>query len=202
MVSLRQRFGESTGALRGVFANPNLRRVQLAFAGAVLGQYAYSIAVSVYAYLQGGATAVGIVSFARLIVAAAVAPFAASLADRFRRERVMLASDLVRAGLVAAAAVCIFVEGPPIIVYVLATLTTIGGTVFRPAEAALLPTLARTPQELAAANVASSSFDSIGSFVGPAIGGLLLAVTGPGVVIAAMAVCFLWSALLVSRGQP
>jgi len=185
-----------------VFANPNLRRVQLAFAGAVLGQYAYSIAVSVYAYLQGGATAVGIVSFARLIVAAAVAPFAASLADRFRRERVMLASDLVRAGLVAAAAACIFAGGPPIVVYVLATLTTIGGTVFRPAEAALLPTLARTPQELAAANVASSSFDSIGSFVGPAIGGLLLAVTGPGVVIAAMAVCFLWSALLVSRVRP
>ena len=124
MMSLRQRMGESTGALRGVFANPNLRRVELAFAGAVLGQYAYSIAVSVYAYLQGGATAVGIVSFARLIVAAAVAPFAATLADRFRRERVMLASDLVRAALVASAAACIFADGPALVVYVLATLTT------------------------------------------------------------------------------
>src|SRR5215218_11451413 len=191
--------GESTGALRDVFANPNLRRLQLAFGGQIVGQYAYSIAVSVYAFQQGGAAAVGIVNFVRLMVAAVIAPFAASLADRFPRERVMLASDLVRAALVAGAAACVFADAPAIFVYVLATLTTIGGTVFRPAEAALLPTLSRTPEELAAANVASSSFDSIGSFVGPAIGGLLLAVTGPGFVIAAMAACFLWSALLVSR---
>jgi MFS family permease len=202
VLSLRDRIGESTGALRGVFANPNLRRVQLAFAGQIVGQYAYSIAVSVYAFQQGGAAAVGIVSFVRLMVAALIAPFAASLADRFHRERVMLASDLVRAALVAAAAMCVFADTPAIFVYVLATLTTIGGTVFRPAEAALLPTLSRTPEELSASNVVSSTFDSLGSFLGPALGGLLLVVAGPGTVIAVMAVCFLWSALLVSRVRP
>ena len=202
MFALRQRMREPLGALRGVYANPNLRRVQLAFGGAVIGQYAYSIAVSVYAYRHGGVAAVGIVSFVRLIVAAAVAPFAATLADRYPRERVMLASDLVRAGLMAAASACVFVGTPPLAVYALATLTTIGGTVFRPAEAALLPALARTPEELAAANVSSSSLDSMGSFLGPALGGLLLAVTGPGTVIAIMAGCFLWSASNVARVRP
>jgi MFS family permease len=202
VASLRDRMGESTGAVRDVFANPNLRRVQLAFAGQVVGQYAYSIAVSVYAYQQGGAAAVGIFNFVRLIVSAVIAPFAATLADRFPRERVMLASDLVRAGLVAGAAMCVFAGAPPISVYVLATLTTVGGTVFRPAEAALLPTLARTPEELSASNVVSSTFDSLGSFIGPALGGLLLVVAGPGTVIAIMSGCFLWSALLVSRVRP
>ena len=59
----------------------------------------------------------------------------------------------------------------------LAVCTSIIGTVFRPAESALLPTLARTPEELTAANVSSSTFDSVGSFVGPAIAALLLSVT-------------------------
>ncbi len=202
MGQLRQRLGESLAAFRGVFANDNLRRAQLAFAGAVIGQYAYSIAVAVYAYQQGGATAVGVVSFVRLIVAAAVAPLTASLGDRFRRERVMLASDLVRALLVGLAAAAVFADLPALTVYVLATLTTIGGTAFRPAEAALLPTLARTPEELTAANVSSSTFDSLGSFLGPALGGVLLAVSGTGEVFVVMSVCFLWSASFVVRIRP
>ena len=199
---LRERMADPVAALRGVFANPNLRRVELAFAGQIVGQYAYSIALSVYAFQQGGAAAVGIVSFIRLMLAAVVAPFAASLADRYRRERVMVVSNLIRAALAATAAACVFAGAPALIVYALSALTTIGGSVFRPAEAALLPALAREPEELSAANVASSTFDSVGSFAGPALGGLLLAFTGPATVIAVMAGCFLWSALLVSRVRP
>ena len=199
---LRERMAEPVAALRGVFANPNLRRVELAFAGQIVGQYAYSIALSVYAFQQGGAAAVGIVSFIRLMLAAVVAPFAAAWADRYRREHVMVASNLIRAALAATAAACVFAETSALIVYALSALTTIGGSVFRPAEAALLPALAREPEELSAANVASSTFDSVGSFAGPALGGLLLAATGPGTVIAVMAGCFLWSALLVSRVRP
>jgi MFS family permease len=199
MGSLGERVGESLGALRDVFRNPRLRRVQLAFAGQVVGQYAYSIAVAVYAYRQGGAPAVGIVAFVRLLAAASVAPFAAVLADRHRRERVMLASDLLRAGLVAAAGAVVLADGPALAVYALATVTTIAGTAFRPAEAALMPALARTPAELTAANVSSSTFDSLGSFLGPALGGILLAVASPGWVFIAMAACFLWSASFVAR---
>ena len=68
---------------------------------------------------------------------------------------------------------------------------------FRPAQAALLPGLVRTPSELTAANVASSTIESLGTFLGPALGGLLLAVSSVQVVFAANAATFLWSAALV-----
>src|ERR1700741_4563894 len=93
---LRNRFGGSLAAMRGVYANPNLRRVQLAAAGASIGQFAYGVAIAVYAYEHGGATAVGVVAAVRQVIAALIAPFSASLADRFPREKVMLASGLSR----------------------------------------------------------------------------------------------------------
>jgi predicted MFS family arabinose efflux permease len=69
----------------------------------------------------------------------------------------------------------------------------------RPAQAALLPSLARNPRELTAANVTSSTIESLGIFGGPAIGGVLLAATSPDVVFAAAAASFLLAAFLVSR---
>lgn len=199
--TVRGRVGESVAALRGVFANREIRRVQCAFAVSVIGTYAYSIAVSVFAYRHGGATAVGVFSFIRLGSAALVAPVAASVADRFRRERVMLGSDLIRVVALAAAAVAALADGPALVVYALATVTTIAGTVFRPAEAALLPSLARSPEELTAANVSSSTFDSLGSFVGPALGAMILLLGGPGIVFALTAVTFAWSAVFIARVQ-
>ena len=59
---------------------------------------------------------------------------------------------------------------------------TVLGTAIKPAQAAMLPSLASTPEELTAANVTFSSVESISLFVGPALGGLMLAVTDESVV--------------------
>ena len=159
---LRNQFAESSSALKGVFANPNLRRVQLAYGGSSIGNFAYGVAIAVYAYQQGGATAVGVVTAVRQVIAAGIAPFGASLADRYPRERVMLASDLGRLVSVGATAALVVWDSPALTVYVVATITTILGTVFRPAEAALMPLLARSPEELTAANVSSSTLTASG----------------------------------------
>src|SRR4051794_7056943 len=190
---------ESLRALADVFRNPGLRRLELAWVGSVTGEWAYVVALAVYAYEAGGATAVGLVALLRFLPSAAVAPFAAVLADRYSRQRVMLTADVIRALALAGAAVVALADGPAAAIYALAALVAVVSTAFQPAQAALIPTLARNPQELTAANVASSTVESVGSFAGPALGGLLLAVTSPGVVFAATAGAFVWSALNVAR---
>jgi MFS family permease len=187
----------SLRALGAVFSSPSLRRLQLAWVGSILGGWAYLVALGVYAYDQGGAAAVGFVGLIRFIPGAIVAPFAATLVDRYSRVAVMIASDVIRLVLMLGAAAVIASDGPAPVVYALVALTTISGTVFRPAKAALLPSLVASPAELTAANVASSTLESVGTFLGPALGGLLLAVSDPAVVFAVNGATFLWSALLV-----
>ncbi len=187
----------SLRALGAVLASPRLRRLQLAWVGSILGGWAYLVALGVYAYEQGGAAAVGLVGLIRLVPAAIASPFTATLADRYSRVAVMVSSDLVRFGLMVAAAAVIATDGPAPVVYGLVALTTVAGTVFRPAQAALLPSLVASPAELTAANVTSSTLESVGTFLGPALGGLLLAVSDPAVVFAANGVTFLWSAVLL-----
>jgi MFS family permease len=199
---LTSQFRDSSKAFQDVFANPALRRILLAFAASIVGTWAYGIAVFVYAYEQGGATAVGVVGLARWLAAAAASPFAALLGDRYDKRLVMVSSDLARVVLIGGAAVAVYLDSPPVVVYLLAALVGVAATAFRPAEAALVPTLARTPEELTAANVSASTIESIGIFGGPAIGGLLLAATGAATVFVVTAALLLVSALLLLGVRP
>ena len=149
----RERLAESLVAFRAVFRNPDLRRIELALTGSVTGEWAYAIALAVYAFDRGGAAAVGIVGLIRFLPAAVSAPFAAVLGDRFRRGRVMVASDVLRALAMAAAAAATLGGAPAGVIYALAGSVSVVSTAFRPAQAALLPSLARTPEELTASNV-------------------------------------------------
>jgi MFS family permease len=197
--ALRGQLAESLSAFRDVFRNADLRRLELAWAGSVAGEWSYVVALAVFAYQAGGATAVGLVGVIRFLPSAVAAPFTALLGDRYPRARVMLGTDIVRAVALAVAAAAVFADAPAGAIYGLAGFVSLVSTAFQPAQAALLPSLARRPEELTAANVASSTIESVGSFAGPALGGVLLAVTGTGVVFAATAGTFAWSALLVAR---
>jgi MFS family permease len=194
---LREKLADAGRSLREVFANPGLRRIQLAFAGSIVGDWAYAVGVALYAYDQGGPTAVGVLGVVRYVALAIVTPLASTLGDRYPRKLVMVASDVSRAVLVLGAAALIQEDGPAIVVYVLAIVTSICGSPFRSAQASLLPQLARDPGELAAANVASSTVESVGFFAGPALAGLLLAVANIPIVYVFNALTFVWSAALV-----
>jgi len=197
--ALRERLRDTGRSFGRVFKNPNIRRIEGAWAASVLAHWAYGIALAVFAYRNGGAAAVGLIGLVRFLPSAIASPFAAVLGDKFRRERVIVGADLTRAALLGLTTVVVLVDGPAAVVYLLAGLVAIAYSAVRPAQAALLPALAKNPKELTAANVTSSTIESLGIFGGPAIGGLVLAATSPDVVFGGAAAAFLLSALLVSR---
>ena len=192
-------FSGTYKSLATVFGNPGLRRVNLAFAGSSIGDWAYATAMVVWAYGVGGVTAVGIWGTARLTMMTLASPFSATIVDRFPRKNVMIFADLTRAVLVGLGGLLIFWRVPALFVFVLATVAALVATPFRPAEAALLPALVDKPEELTAANGASSTIESLSFFVGPALGGILLTVASISTVVFLNALTFVWSALLVSR---
>ena len=61
------------------------------------GEWAATVALGVVAFRDGGAAAIGLVGLLRMAPAALVAPFAATIADRVRREVVLAWVGLVRA---------------------------------------------------------------------------------------------------------
>ena len=192
--------GETKSSLAVVFRNPGLRRINLAFAGSAIGDWAYATAIVVWAYSIGGVTAVGIWGTTRLILMTLVTPFAATLVDRFpRKSRSWSPPTSSAPSSWRPPRVLIWADAEPIAVFVVATLASLVATPFRPAVAALIPKLVDRPEELTAANGASSTIESLAFFVGPALGGILLTVFDVEVVIVFNAVTFLWSALLVSR---
>jgi hypothetical protein len=192
-------FAQSARVSRDVFGNPDLRRVELAFVGFTASEWATWIAILVFAYQVGGAAAAGAIGVIQLIPAAVFAPFASVLGDRCRRERVLLASYIIQALTTGAMAAALFLGAPVPAIYAFAALSATSITLTRPAQGALLPSLARTPEELTAANVAAGWIESLSVFGGPALAGVLLGVWGPGVVFATMSGALLCSALLAAR---
>src|SRR3954464_9012182 len=154
------------GSIVRVLKNPALRRIQLAFLGSTLGDWAYGVAVTVWAYSEGGAAAVGVYLALRFVVAAVAGPLGAALADNVgSRKRYMMANDGTRAVLVATAAVVVGNDGPAVLVLVppagvgvgtagpavlvfgLALLAAGVGASFRAAQSGLVPRLVDDPAE-------------------------------------------------------
>jgi len=195
----KEQFSESAQAVRTAAANPNIRRLELAWMGSISGLWMYTIALSVFAYEEGGAAAVGLVGAIRLFPAAIAAPFAAGLGDRFPREKVLLVAGVLRTLLMLAAALAVFSSVPALAVYCLAGVENLVGTVFRPLQGALLPVLSSSPEELTAANLGFATIESVATFAGPTVGGLLLATTSTGTVFAVTAGIYACATYLVAR---
>lgn len=185
-------------ALGAAVRNENIRRVELAWGAAISAEWAHFVALGVFAYEHGGTSAVGIAGLVRLLPGAVVAPFAASLGDRFRRERFLLAMILVGAVALAASAAGAWAHSRTL-VFVFAAVFGLSVTLIRPALQALLPSLARTPEELIASNCTTSTIESVGTLIGPLCAGVLVAFGDVGLVFALGTGVLLAGAALLSR---
>ena len=200
--SFRATVDELRTSLQAVFRNPSLRRIQTALAGSLIGDWAYSVAVAVWAYGVGGPGAVGIWAAVKYVSMALFAPVGSYIGDRLPRKKVLIGADLIRVVIVTGATACLFAGTPPWPVFVLGTLASLVGGVFRPTQMAWMPSLTDRPEELTAANAVASTLESLAFFVGPALGATLIAVTNVETVFLANAATFLFSALIVMRIRP
>ncbi|HJY31491.1 MAG TPA: MFS transporter [Actinomycetota bacterium] len=187
------------GSFRTVLAERNLRRVELAFLGFNMTEFATWIAILVYAFERGGAAEMGAVSAILLVPSAVVAPLAAYAGDRFRRDRVLAVDYVVQGLALGATAATLYADAPAGLVYAAATIASISITFTRPAQNSLLPALTPTPGDLTAANVVSGVVEGMGKMLGPIIAGILLGTSGSAAVFAVFAVVTLCGALLVAR---
>jgi hypothetical protein len=94
----RGRRSRSVAAIRAVFANPQLRRVELADSLFVVAKWGTRVSIFVFAFERGGAAETGIVAVISLITSAVVAPVASVLGDRMPRERALLVGYAVGRG--------------------------------------------------------------------------------------------------------
>lgn len=139
--------------------------------------------------------AVGGLFIARALPPFLLGPIAGVVADRFDRRRVLILSDILRAGIVLC---FLFVDRPEHLwlLYVLTVLQFSVSAFFEPARAALVPALVEN-DELLIANTLSSITWSAMLALGGAIGGLTASLFGVRVSLVVDAASFLISAALV-----
>ena len=183
---------------RAVAGNRNLRRLELAYAASITSEWAFTVALAVFAYHHGGAKAVGILGVVRLLPAAIATPFTAALADRYERERALVGVSLLSAAALAAAAGLFYAGRNEAAIFAFAAAHAVVSTLCRPAVAALTPSLATTPQQLVAVNAVSLTIEGLGTLVGPLIAGVIVATADAGVVFVLGAIAYVASALALA----
>jgi predicted MFS family arabinose efflux permease len=164
--------------LRAVLGNGALFRLELVWAAVTLVRWALAILVALYAYRAGGAGAVGVIAVARIAPAALLAPRLALSADRRSRRQVLLLSVAVRLVVTSAMAVAAFREGAVWVIAVLAATWSVADAVHKPAQVALMTTVARTPGQLGAANALWTMVDNAGFLAASLTVGVALAFAG------------------------
>jgi NRE family putative nickel resistance protein-like MFS transporter len=187
-----------TAQIFGVLREPELRAVWFSEWISDAGSFVNSIALAVYVHqLTHRAAAVGLALAIRYIPGFSIGPLAGVLVDRFDRRRVMIASDLARAGLVGALPFTHLAWQA----YVLTLLAQICGTAFSPARAALLPQVAPGERLVPALAVLETTHQMLHT-VGPALGGLAVFLVGARSAFFLDAASFLVSAAFILRVRP
>jgi tetratricopeptide (TPR) repeat protein/Na+/melibiose symporter-like transporter len=173
--------------------NKNFRLLFLATLGSLLGTWLATIAltVDIYDRTHSGSWVSALlisVFLPTAIVGVAIGP----LLDRLSRRRLMIASDILRAGVFVALP---FVDRPVWIVS-LAAISGLGNAVYRPAVNAGLPNLLEEDQ-LEKGNALFQTVENMAWAAGPLIGGVIVAASGTHVAYWVNAVSFVLSAFLL-----
>jgi cyclic nucleotide-binding protein/MFS transporter len=163
-------------ALRQVAANPGLLRLELGSLAWSAADWTYLVGLSVFAYQAGGTAAVALVSIVRAVPSVLLVPLILGATDAMPRDRLLRQVLRGRVVFLFLATALVLYGAAPLLIYVLAGVDAVASAVLRPIRATITPALARTPEELVAANVATTTGDALAAMLGPGSAALILAV--------------------------
>jgi hypothetical protein len=166
----------SIDALRQIAANPGLLRLELGSLAWSAADWTYLVGLSVLAYGAGGTGAVALVSIIRAVPTVFLVPVILGATNALARDHMLRLVVWGRVGFLVVASALVISGATPAIIYVFAGVDAVASALLRPLRAALTPALARTPEELVAANVATTTGDAFAAMVGPGLAALILAV--------------------------
>ena len=136
----------------------------------------YLVGLIVYAFDVGGPPLVALVTVLQSLPSVVLAPAFMAATTPVRRPQLLAGVLTVRCVTVAAAAVLLAINGPAAGVLILAAVDGLASTVLRPIRGMLVPMIARSPDELVAANVGITTGMSAASLLGPAVAAVILIV--------------------------
>ena len=172
----------------------SFRLLALATVGSAFGTWLAFVALTIDVYDRtGSAVWVSALLIADFLPAILIGVAAASLVDRLPRRRLMIASDLLRVVIFAA----LPFASEPVAIIALAAAAGFATGFFRPALYAGLPNLL-PDEDLPQANSLLQTIENLAWALGPVIGGVLVAATGPDAAYWINAVTFLVSAALLA----
>ncbi len=160
-----------------------------------VGDAFYAVALPWYVLADhGGALLLATVLAAYGIPRTALVAVGGHASDRWRPWTVMMASDSVRAvGVAVLAAVAFSGPAKAVVLVPVAAVIGAGEGLFLPGSFSIIPSLL-PDEDLQAGNALSASGTQLAGLVGPAIGGIVIAVVGPATAFVVDAASFAVSA--------
>lgn len=183
--------------MRAPFRHRDFRLLTAGLAISQTGDWLYNVALLVLVLRStGSASWVAAAGVVRLLPFVALGTLGGVVADRYPRKHVMIASDVLRAGVMVSLAVVDLTSGSAALAIALAGLASTFAVAYAPAEAASLPLIV-DEDELAAANSVTSTVTNACIALGPAVGGILLLLGSSSTAFFVNALTFLGSAAAV-----
>lgn len=182
----------------GILCDRNFGPFLAGYATSAIGTAMSSVALS-FAVLQGRGSLADLsyVLAARLVPLVIFLIAGGVLGDRFPRRRVMLYADTVRAFAQGGLAVSFFLGSPSLaLLMFLAALNGLGEAAFTPSFNALVPSLV-PGDRLADANALRGLAQSVATVAGPALAGVLVAITSPATLLLVDAISYLPSIVVL-----
>jgi len=152
------------------------------------------------ATLHQSAVMLGVLGAMQLIPGVVLAMLVGGFVDRSNKRRILVAADLIRAGLVASLTVAWALGALSSMVHVIVVGAGVGAAsaLFQITDVAYLPALIGR-RRLAEGNAKLETTEAIAEITGPASAGVLIAALGAPLAVAIDAASYLWSALMLGR---